>query len=464
MDWNTGAVRTVEWEGRTVCSGLAFLGRGATWDTMHTLLAEEPRVVQNDSDGEDGWTLSYQSKLVAASPAGHLDLTVTMSSTLGSDGLPELAVDAVCTPTTDVVVSRVGFVAMHPSALAGHAVRVTHADGTDELTAFPTLIAPDQPVRSIRALAHAVDGTTLLEMRFEGGDSEWEMEDQRQWCDASFKTYVRPLALPVPYTVESGESIHQRTVLSFQRGTGLGPGPAWSRPTANDVVVSIRPPVHVRRVPPVCVGVPCGGELGPSLIAAAERGDDPGSKTRDRRDSGGAASVVGTPPVAGTPPIAATLSGEGAAALMSSRVAGAGSASGSTSTVIIDQVVLGATGDAAAGAAGGGGGAGPAVGVLSPEPPAGGSAAPTGQDGISFSLCDSIRGVGCKLLNVRFNRADGHGVGDLRLYKRLAEKTDTALVIEVVFHSTASLGDHIVRQEVRSQAAVFSSCFRRAWC
>jgi hypothetical protein len=29
------------------------------------------------------------------------------------------------------------------------------------------------------------------------GDA-WEMEDHRNWLDASFKTYVRPLALPYP--------------------------------------------------------------------------------------------------------------------------------------------------------------------------------------------------------------------------------------------------------------------------
>ncbi len=30
------------------------------------------------------------------------------------------------------------------------------------------------------------------------------MEDHRNWSDASFKTYVRPLALPWPYTLQRG--------------------------------------------------------------------------------------------------------------------------------------------------------------------------------------------------------------------------------------------------------------------
>jgi D-apionolactonase len=45
------------------------------------------------------------------------------------------------------------------------------------------------------------------------GDT-FEMEDQRNWTDASYKTYVRPLALPWPYTLAKGERISQRVALT----------------------------------------------------------------------------------------------------------------------------------------------------------------------------------------------------------------------------------------------------------
>ena len=41
------------------------------------------------------------------------------------------------------------------------------------------------------------------------GDT-FEMEDQRNWTDASYKTYVRPLALPWPYTLAGGASSIRR--------------------------------------------------------------------------------------------------------------------------------------------------------------------------------------------------------------------------------------------------------------
>ena len=41
-------------------------------------------------------------------------------------------------------------------------------------------------------------------VRMEG--DAFEMEDHRNWTDASFKTYVRPLALPWPYVLPAGRS------------------------------------------------------------------------------------------------------------------------------------------------------------------------------------------------------------------------------------------------------------------
>ena len=51
-------------------------------------------------------------------------------------------------------------------------------------------------------------------MRFAG--DVFEMEDQRNWSDASFKTYSRPLSLPYPYTVDAGERVRQEITISVR--------------------------------------------------------------------------------------------------------------------------------------------------------------------------------------------------------------------------------------------------------
>ncbi len=47
------------------------------------------------------------------------------------------------------------------------------------------------------------------------GDA-FEMEDQRNWADASFKTYVRPLSKPRPYVIAKGADDRQRITVSVE--------------------------------------------------------------------------------------------------------------------------------------------------------------------------------------------------------------------------------------------------------
>jgi len=108
---------------------------------------------------------------------------------------------------------RVGLVALHPASDAGAAASVEHPDGSVEQTAFPTAISPHQPIFEIRELR--IDGGPTL--RFEG--DVFEMEDQRNWTDSSFKTYSRPLGLPYPYRLDAGERVAQSiTVFPPQGG------------------------------------------------------------------------------------------------------------------------------------------------------------------------------------------------------------------------------------------------------
>lgn len=54
---------------------------------------------------------------------------------------------------------------------------------------LPKLIRPDQPVKGIAGLAFRLDSVTL-DLAFAG--DVFEMDNQRNWSDASFKTYCGP--------------------------------------------------------------------------------------------------------------------------------------------------------------------------------------------------------------------------------------------------------------------------------
>lgn len=86
-----------------------------------------------------------------------------------------------------------------------------HSDGHSEATHFPETISPSQPVFDIAGLAHEVGGVHV-DLSFEG--EVFEMEDQRNWIDASYKTYCRPIARPLPYVIPAGETVHHRIRLT----------------------------------------------------------------------------------------------------------------------------------------------------------------------------------------------------------------------------------------------------------
>jgi hypothetical protein len=83
-----------------------------------------------------------------------------------------------------------------------------------EQSVLPDLIEPWQPFKDMRAISHQVSPGLIAKCRMEGG--VWEMEDQRNWSDASYKTYVRPLALPWPYTMPQGIADRQTITLSIE--------------------------------------------------------------------------------------------------------------------------------------------------------------------------------------------------------------------------------------------------------
>jgi hypothetical protein len=136
------------------------------------------------------------------------------------------------TARTAFLTSRTGFVVLHPlENFAGAPISVTHTNGAVERAEFPRYVSPSQPFQDIRALRYEVGPGVHVTCTLEG--DAFEMEDQRNWTDASYKTYVRPLAKPHPYTLEPDQVFVQRVTLDIDgrppRTVGM----------AGDVTVSV---------------------------------------------------------------------------------------------------------------------------------------------------------------------------------------------------------------------------------
>lgn len=110
-----------------------------------------------------------------------------------------------------VETNRTGLVALIPPAAAGARLAVGHANGSTSETALPVGISPHQPVQDIATLRWH-DAGLAIAIAFDG--DVFEMEDQRNWTDASFKVYSRPLALPFPYGLHAGERVVQALTIT----------------------------------------------------------------------------------------------------------------------------------------------------------------------------------------------------------------------------------------------------------
>src|SRR5271165_4065917 len=80
---------------------------------------------------------------------------------------------------------------------------------------FPGYISPHQPFKDFRGLRWSPRSGVEAELLFQG--DVFEMEDQRNWTDASFKTYCTPLAQPFPVPVQAGDRVDQRVALTVNR-------------------------------------------------------------------------------------------------------------------------------------------------------------------------------------------------------------------------------------------------------
>jgi hypothetical protein len=200
---DNGALRYIKLGETEVLRTLAFLVRDENWGTF-TPEISNLKIKQSKSD----FRVTYDARCKDAKRS----LTYRAEIACGADGTLSFAASAL--PETDFLTNRTGFIVLHPlTGVAGYPVEVEQVDGRKVKDKFPAIVNPIQPFFGIRALRHKVAPGIFATCRMEG--DTFEMEDHRNWTDASFKTYVRPLAEPWPYTLPKGVAFKQSVSLTF---------------------------------------------------------------------------------------------------------------------------------------------------------------------------------------------------------------------------------------------------------
>ena len=203
VELDAGNLRYIRYHGHEAIRAVSYVVRDQYWGTFNAEI--ENLEIEETAEG---FTVTYDAECKNDTQSFRYAAKITGSA----DGT--LRFEAAGSPVTDFLTNRTGFVVLHPVAgVAGFPAEVEHVDGGVVTTDFPERIDPKQPIMDIRAIAHEVCPGLKVTCTM-AGDS-FEMEDQRNWTDASYKTYVRPLGLPFPYTLMSGEGIEQSVTVTF---------------------------------------------------------------------------------------------------------------------------------------------------------------------------------------------------------------------------------------------------------
>jgi hypothetical protein len=227
-----GMLREIRLGDTVVLDAVHVAVRDPNWETLEPVI--DRYSVQTTPNG---FTVSYRAQ--------HENGFIWQGTIHGEDGRIVFAMDG--TTPHPLRVNRVGFCLLHPQELAGSPVTLATPAGPVEAR-FPTRISAGQPFPELT-------GMTYGGLRVDLSGDLFETEDQRNWTDASFKTYCTPLRLGFPRTIPAGRRVRQRVEL-----TAVGEPAAPHRTRDPDR------PVHVR------LGAPAGPRLAPLGFALPSQG------------------------------------------------------------------------------------------------------------------------------------------------------------------------------------------------
>ena len=91
---------------------------------------------------------------------------------------------------------------------------VSKSDHSTEILKYPLIIQPDQPMVKFNNLSYEMFDSIDLNIRFDG--IHFEMEDQRNWGDASYKIYSGSLLDPFPYKENKNSAFHQEIEITMR--------------------------------------------------------------------------------------------------------------------------------------------------------------------------------------------------------------------------------------------------------
>jgi D-apionolactonase len=203
MIYENGALRTISIGKNEIVRMIYSAVRDKAWLTAEPEISDEEIDIREDS---------FQIRYTCRYRLDEIDFSANYSITGTSDHSVVFEMEGEALSTFEK--NRIGFCMLHPvEECSGNPCFVTHSNNEEKNLVFPINICPYQPFKDIKSIRWEVAGCKCT-VDFYG--DIFEMEDQRNWTDASFKTYSTPLEKPFPVTMQKGEKVSQKIVLRVE--------------------------------------------------------------------------------------------------------------------------------------------------------------------------------------------------------------------------------------------------------
>jgi D-apionolactonase len=204
--YENGFLRRISYGETEVLRMIYFALRDHNWNTIPSHIENE-----NISIEEDSFEISYD----CFNTEGGLTIMAWKAMIKGgADGTVTFELQGRM--MEDFRKNRAGFCILHPLNISGGSCKIIHPDRTESMHTFPVEVSPDNPFKSIQSMVWRAAGIPF-KLAFEG--DVFETEDQRNWSDASYKTFCTPLDQPRPVLLKKGDKIFQR--VTFKPGEKL---------------------------------------------------------------------------------------------------------------------------------------------------------------------------------------------------------------------------------------------------
>lgn len=206
---------SIGWGGVEVLRGIDYPIRDKDWGTLPTRTVRSERT----SSGKFfRWERDFTTEDISI--AGRCEVVASLSG--------EMTLWLRMEIKRDLELCRTGFVLLHPiRGLAGKPMTVRRSTREALEERFPDLISASQPAIGFVELRYVIDGVSVI---VDTSGQPFEMEDQRNWSDASYKSYAQTFGFPHAYKVNAGEVVEHRLILTVSGG-GVRPQSGAETPT-----------------------------------------------------------------------------------------------------------------------------------------------------------------------------------------------------------------------------------------